>query len=207
MEETSSQVEIQRTKSLFSKYIAEVLARLEQYKDDLLAACLHLVLSSPTALTDSNSVVSPIQLALKLGLGYFPLASVGLEAIERWMVVVDKDSENWFRQVLPNLNEYLMVQVPGSATGDGAQEPSRKVKLSVKGDKSSTYISILKNSSAAVSISECYSINLRITSVMIVLTHTPRVIYEYRPPSKFSHYRNCSCESFTSSVNKPSTTS
>lgn len=125
---------------------------MEQYKDDLLAACLHLVLSSPTALTDPNSIVSPIQLALKLGLGYFPLASVGLEAIERWMVVIDQDPENWFRQVLPSLNEYLMVQVPGSTNGDGAQEPSKKAKLTVKGDKSSTYISILKNSTVVVCI-------------------------------------------------------
>ncbi|KAG0357941.1 hypothetical protein BG005_002930 [Podila minutissima] len=168
MEGTSSQVEIQRTKSLFSKYIAEVLARLEQYKDDLLAACLHLVLSSPTALTDSNSIASPIQLALKLGLGYFPLASVGLEAIERWIVVVDQDPESWFRQVLPSLNQYLMVQVPGSATGDVAQEPSKKAKISVKTDKSSTYISILKNSSAVTSdqIQSLQELQLRILHLL-----------------------------------------
>ncbi|KAF9390467.1 hypothetical protein CPB97_009177 [Podila verticillata] len=167
-EDTSSQVEIQRTKSLFSKYIAEVLARLEQYKDDLLAACLHLVLSSPTALTDPNSIVSPIQLALKLGLGYFPLASVGLEAIERWMVVIDQDPESWFRQVLPSLNEYLMVQVPGSANGDGAQEPSKKGKLTVKGDKSSTYISILKNSTAVTTeqIQSLQELQLRILHLL-----------------------------------------
>ncbi|KAF8935223.1 hypothetical protein BGZ52_000691 [Haplosporangium bisporale] len=167
-EDTSSQVEIQRTKSLFSKYIAEVLARLEQYKDDLLAACLHLVLSSPTALTDPNSIVSPIQLALKLGLGYFPLASVGLESIERWMVVIDQDPENWFRQVLPSLNEYLMVQVPGSVNGDGAQEPSKKAKLTVKGDKSSTYISILKNSTAVTTeqIQSLQELQLRILHLL-----------------------------------------
>lgn len=68
------------------------------------------------------------------------------------MVVIDQDPESWFRQVLPSLNEYLMVQVPGSANGDGAQEPSKKGKLTVKGDKSSTYISILKNSTAVVRI-------------------------------------------------------
>ena len=87
------------------------MARLEQYKDDLLASCLHLVLSSPSALTDSTSIIAPIQLALKLGLGYFPLASIGLDAIERWIDIVSGDQDSWFGQVLPPLNDYLMVQI------------------------------------------------------------------------------------------------
>ncbi|CAO3567705.1 unnamed protein product [Mortierella alpina] len=104
-------VDHQRTAALFSKYIREVMARLEQYKDDLLASCLHLVLSSPSALTDSTSIIAPIQLALKLGLGYFPLASIGLDAIERWIDIVSCDQDSWFGQVLPPLNDYLMVQI------------------------------------------------------------------------------------------------
>ncbi|KAF9986247.1 hypothetical protein BGZ75_002051 [Mortierella antarctica] len=103
-------VDTKRAAALFRKYIREVLARLEQYKDDLLASCLHLVLSSPSALTDSTSIIAPIQLALKLGLGYFPLASIGLDAIERWIDIVNGDQESWFGRVLPPLNDYLMVQ-------------------------------------------------------------------------------------------------
>ncbi|KAF9585083.1 hypothetical protein BGW38_003973, partial [Lunasporangiospora selenospora] len=113
------QVDVARAAVLFKKYIREVMARLEQYKDDLLASCLQLVLSSPIALTDSLSVIPPIQLALKLGLGFFPLASVGLDAIERWIDNSGQDQEGWFSQVLPSLNEYLMVQISASE-GDSA---------------------------------------------------------------------------------------
>ncbi|KAG0339299.1 hypothetical protein BG004_006877 [Podila humilis] len=150
MEESTVKVEVRRTRSLFQKYIAEVIARLEQYTDDLLAACLELVLSSPTGLTDSESIINPLQLALKLGLGFFPLASVGLDAIERWMATLEQhEATDWFRQVLPSLNEYLLVYVPTStADGDGPLKSLSKSKLSIKGAKSSTYISILRNSSA-----------------------------------------------------------
>ncbi|KAF9955057.1 hypothetical protein BGZ72_004086 [Mortierella alpina] len=121
-------VDTQRAAALFRKYIREVLARLEQYKDDLLASCLHLVLSSPSALTDSTSIIAPIQLALKLGLGYFPLASIGLDAIERWIDIVSGDQDAWFGQVLPPLNDYLMVQVTSVDEKDEADTFAVKSK-------------------------------------------------------------------------------
>lgn len=105
-----------------------MLARLEQYKDDLLASCLHLVLSSPSALTDSTSIIAPIQLALKLGLGYFPLAAIGLDAIERWIDIVDGDQDSWFGQVLPPLNDYLMVQLTSVDEKDEADTFAPKSK-------------------------------------------------------------------------------
>ncbi|KAF9937669.1 hypothetical protein BGZ67_001000 [Mortierella alpina] len=121
-------VDTKRAAALFRKYIREVLARLEQYKDDLLASCLHLVLSSPSALTDSTSIIAPIQLALKLGLGYFPLASIGLDAIERWIDIVNGDQESWFGRVLPPLNDYLMVQVTSVDEKDEADTFAVKSK-------------------------------------------------------------------------------
>ncbi|KAG0205959.1 hypothetical protein BGX33_007637 [Mortierella sp. NVP41] len=138
-------VDNQRAAALFQKYIREVLARLEQYKDDLLASCLHLVLSSPAALTDSNSIIAPIQLALKLGLGYFPLASIGLDAVERWINIVDQDQHSWFGQVLPCLNEYLLVQVPASGEGDGAEGSVVKLRRDRSGRPRTEYTKMVKN--------------------------------------------------------------
>ncbi|KAF9135211.1 hypothetical protein BGW39_004143 [Mortierella sp. 14UC] len=138
-------VEVQRAAALFQKYIREVLARLEQYKDDLLASCLHLVLSSPSALTDSNSVIAPIQLALKLGLGYFPLASVGLDAVERWIDIVDREQNSWFSQVLPCLNDYLMVQVPTGGDTDGVEGSGVKSRKDRAGKTMTEYSKMVRN--------------------------------------------------------------
>jgi DNA-dependent protein kinase catalytic subunit len=137
-------MEVQRAAALFQKYIREVLARLEQYKDDLLASCLHLVLSSPSALTDSVSVIAPIQLALKLGLGYFPLASIGLDAVERWIEIVDREQNSWFAQVLPCLNEYLLVQVP-LGESDGGEGSAVKPRKDRSGKGSTAYAEMVKN--------------------------------------------------------------
>ncbi|KAF9934906.1 hypothetical protein FBU30_010173 [Linnemannia zychae] len=138
-------VELQRAAVLFQKYIREVLARLEQYKDELLASCLYLVLSSPSALTDSNSIIAPIQLALKLGLGYFPLASIGLDAVERWIDIVDREQTSWFAQVLPCLNEYLMVQIPTSGDSDGTEGPVVKSRREKSGKTMTPYTKMVSN--------------------------------------------------------------
>ncbi|KAG0293742.1 hypothetical protein BGZ96_002384 [Linnemannia gamsii] len=137
-------VEVQRAAALFQKYIREVLARLEQYKDELLASCLHLVLSSPSALTDSKSIIAPIQLALKLGLGYFPLASIGLDAVERWIEIVDREQNLWFAQVLPCLNEYLLVQLP-TGDSDGVEGSAGKFRKDRSGKRSTAYTEMVKN--------------------------------------------------------------
>ncbi|KAG0227795.1 hypothetical protein BGW42_002714 [Actinomortierella wolfii] len=113
----TAEVDVKLAATLFRKYIAEVLARLEQYKDDLLASCLQLVLSSPPQLVSQRDVVRPIQMALRLGLSYLPLASVGLEAIERWLTIV-QGKEEWFAKIAPYLNDYLMVNVQADDEAD-----------------------------------------------------------------------------------------
>lgn len=149
-------MEAQRAAALFQKYIREVLARLEQYKDDLLASCLYLVLSSPSALTDSNSIIPPIQLALKLGLGYFPLASIGLDAVERWIDIVDREQNSWFAQVLPYLNEYLLVHVP-TGDGDGTEGSVVKSRKDRLGKGQTAYTKMVKDVFTLVRKLRCYT--------------------------------------------------
>ncbi|KAF9184663.1 hypothetical protein BGZ51_003206 [Haplosporangium sp. Z 767] len=161
-------VDVQRAAILFMKYITEVLARLEQYKDDLLASCLHLVLSSPTALTEPSSVIAPIQLALKLGLGYFPLASIGLDAIERWIEVVEHDQTSWFSQVLPPLNEYLLVQVSSAEENDAFGGMGSKTRKKVMGDDQS-YKAIARSASmltTAEQVQSLHNLQLRILRLL-----------------------------------------
>jgi DNA-dependent protein kinase catalytic subunit len=68
-------------------------------------------------------------MALKLGLGYFPLASVGIDAVERWIDIVDRDQDDqdaWLSRVLPCLNEYLMVHIANSGESEAPDTPSSK---------------------------------------------------------------------------------
>ncbi|GJJ77035.1 DNA-dependent protein kinase catalytic subunit [Entomortierella parvispora] len=151
-------VDIKHAATLYKKYIREVLARLEQYKDDLLASCLHLVLSSPAALTDSDSIIAPIQLALKLGLGYIPLASVGLDAIERWIERIDHDHDGWFGKVLPCLNEYLLVEVPSAGDGEGTSGPTTKSKQRMITRQNQQYKAVVRTASLAANQEQLQSL-------------------------------------------------
>jgi DNA-dependent protein kinase catalytic subunit len=96
---------------LFTKFFEEVSARLSQYKDDLLASCLRLVLSIPRELINIQNLISPICIALKMGLSYQPLATIGINAIEKLVDLQGpQDISNWLEQILPLFNEYLLVK-------------------------------------------------------------------------------------------------
>ncbi|KAJ3289778.1 hypothetical protein HK104_007244 [Borealophlyctis nickersoniae] len=95
---------------LFTKYIREIAIRMHQYKDDLLASCLRLVLSSPRELISVADIVQPMQIALKLGLSYPPLAVIALDALEGWTADgVGKEVEEACEKILPGLADYLML--------------------------------------------------------------------------------------------------
>ena len=82
----SGHYEVETTFQLIKKFSKEVLVRMKQYRDDLLASCLTLILTLPKeVLIDQMSAVVPaIQTTLTLGLSYLPLAEVGLTALETW---------------------------------------------------------------------------------------------------------------------------
>jgi hypothetical protein len=56
--------------TLFSKFIKEVLVRVQQYKEELLASCIQLVLSIPKQFVEIATLVPALQTALKMGLRY-----------------------------------------------------------------------------------------------------------------------------------------
>lgn len=96
---------------LFIKFFEEVSARLSQYKDDLLASCLRLVLSIPRELINIQNLITPICISLKMGLSYQTLATIGINAIEKLVDLQGpQDISKWLEQILPLFNEYLLVK-------------------------------------------------------------------------------------------------
>ena len=101
---------------------------MQQYKDELLSACIELVLSAPRQfvqvqlrglhtepyvlnlfyLYQVSQLVPALQTSFRIGLRYLPLARVGLDALEHWLRVIPRQTiEGHLREILPPLNDYL----------------------------------------------------------------------------------------------------
>ncbi|EGG13652.1 DNA-dependent protein kinase subunit [Cavenderia fasciculata] len=73
---------------LFNKFIQEVLSCGNQFKDELLASCIQLLLSIPKQLIDVGLLIPTLKTSFKLGLSYLKLGHSALNAIEYWIKVV-----------------------------------------------------------------------------------------------------------------------
>ena len=112
--------------------IFQVVVQMQQYKDDLLASCLHLILVLPKEIGVSDfkelipaikvySFLHPlsftplslhIQLALRIGMDYLPLAKSVIDALEKWtLYIVESDKMDVLQclvnEILPLLADYL----------------------------------------------------------------------------------------------------
>jgi hypothetical protein len=92
---------------LAQKYFSEVLVRLQQYNDELLAACVNFILTAPKELIVVREFLPVLQTCFRLGLGYLPSAELGLTALEYWLDVVRDDTLACLGEILPSLNDYL----------------------------------------------------------------------------------------------------
>ena len=120
---------------LFSKFHREVLGRLEQYKDELLASCIEFVLSVPKQFIELPRLIPAIQTAFKIGLTYLPLAKIGLSALEYWIRVLPRNDVNsHLHLILPSLNDYLLISIQHSASINKIEEGvvTKKSKYSKK---------------------------------------------------------------------------
>lgn len=94
---------------LFYNYIKELVDRMKQYKHELLASTLKLVLSVPKQFVNVKMMLPAIQRSLVIGLRYVPMANIGLDAIEKWLVLNTRDVLENLKDILPYLNDYLLV--------------------------------------------------------------------------------------------------
>ncbi|GIM07952.1 hypothetical protein Vretimale_12034, partial [Volvox reticuliferus] len=119
---------------IFRSLLRRVAATCSQYKDELLVACLKLLLAAPpymflygpsenaTAAStgrdgDLNSTATvaaglavPLALALPLGLSYLPVAEAAVVALERWEVQQPEKLQAAMPYFVPLLEPYLAQQ-------------------------------------------------------------------------------------------------
>lgn len=87
---------------------------LLNYKDDLLFACLHLVLTAPQELFFVGDLVPILQTALKLGTNNMVIAGMALDSLEQWPITYLSKSEvrmceQLYAKILPLLRPYLAI--------------------------------------------------------------------------------------------------
>nr|QOY44576.1 DNA-dependent protein kinase catalytic subunit [Alvinella pompejana] len=95
---------------LFSKFTKEVLVKLKQSKDDLLASCLLFILSLPyeIVITELHAIVPALQIALQIGYSYLPLANAALDALDTWsQKIPDSMMKPFYTDILQYLDPYL----------------------------------------------------------------------------------------------------
>ncbi|RUS72684.1 hypothetical protein EGW08_019554 [Elysia chlorotica] len=108
--------ETRDTYQLVKKFSKEVLVRIRQYKDDLLASCLTLILSLPKQVIVEQiaDIVPSIQTTFIIGLSYLPLATIGLEALEQWSRLLPRSVlAPHYKHILPYLDAYLRTDFRG----------------------------------------------------------------------------------------------
>ena len=102
--------------------------RCQQYKDDLLAACLQAALTAPLELVDVNDLEHVLKTALKLGLGFAPLAVIALDAFETWMRERREQLQPLLPVLLPAFNGYLTTDSGGDKSNDTTFTPYKSLK-------------------------------------------------------------------------------
>nr|XP_042898800.1 DNA-dependent protein kinase catalytic subunit isoform X2 [Parasteatoda tepidariorum] len=128
--------------TLFSKFVKEIAVQHTQFRDDLLASCLQVMLVLPMEIVakEIHSLIPALESALKLGLSYLPLAEKAVNALEKWSTNLELNIlKPYFPRLLPLLNSYLLVTAAeaGSVLSNEKRPTKKAYKMSVKSMKRS----------------------------------------------------------------------
>jgi DNA-dependent protein kinase catalytic subunit len=102
---------------LFWIFAKKVIASIQQYKNDLLASCLFMVLSLPKEMVTSeiSCIIPVIQQSFKLGQGYWPLAEAVINSLSSWIRYIDQQNlQELMTLIFPLINNYLKTSVSTS---------------------------------------------------------------------------------------------
>ncbi|CAL1543153.1 unnamed protein product [Lymnaea stagnalis] len=159
---------------LIKKFSKEVLLRMKQYRDDLLAACLTLILSLPKeVIADQMADIIPaIQTTFTIGLSYLPLANIGLGALECWSQQLPASLiEPYYSEILPCLDAYLRTDGKGCFSKSTVLVQSKKSKVKVpvrlvRGNKSDAEVS-----SCMLVILSLFHFSIQLSKIKLRILH------------------------------------
>ncbi|KAK2582943.1 hypothetical protein KPH14_009004 [Odynerus spinipes] len=98
------------TQELVYKYLINTLDQITSFSNELLTACLYLIMCMPTTYLPNvlNHTIPAFKIAITMGLNDFDLASVILGTLEKWMSHLNKKNKKDFLvEIVPNLESFL----------------------------------------------------------------------------------------------------
>lgn len=127
--------DIVNMKETLKQFLKLLLDKMTQYKDELLIACLKVLLESPAILIkDMLSIcVTPFITVFNIGRSYFPLAEMGLNTLHHWQGSLDTEEYDAFViKVIPFLDSYLRSKSLLGQTQTNTTEARRKTAQALK---------------------------------------------------------------------------
>ncbi|KAJ4461738.1 putative DNA-dependent protein kinase catalytic subunit [Paratrimastix pyriformis] len=110
--------------ALLSRFLADTLGVIGQFKDELLTAVVQFTLAVPPQLMVLSRMVAALRVALQVGLLHLPLAQTAIEAMRGWVGALPGPvlARFCYPAVLPLLSEYL-ARREEPLQGDGRSMP------------------------------------------------------------------------------------
>ncbi|KAK9826371.1 hypothetical protein WJX81_003941, partial [Elliptochloris bilobata] len=109
-------------RQVLGDFLQGVLVASRLYSDELLGACLTLLLSAPPSLVSVQALLVPLRAAFSLGLQHPPLAEAALAQLVRWETSAPAALAAIAPQVVPVLDPYLSPIATASAAVSPPEE-------------------------------------------------------------------------------------
>lgn len=126
--------DIQTCQETLSDFLIILLNKMSHYKDELLTACLCILLEAPAVLITEilPALVDPLKNIFDVGCSYISLVEMGLTALEHWQYTVDPDKfETVLEELIPSLDNFLRSKSLGGQTSS-VIEKRRKTMQALK---------------------------------------------------------------------------
>jgi hypothetical protein len=107
---------------LLKRHGEDVIVKIYNFKDDLLAACLQLIMTLvETDVLDVKSSINALEMGLKFGLSYKPIAVKIIPSLDGLLTKKRLELEPFFHLIVPIVGEYLLIQTANNFSGTNAQ--------------------------------------------------------------------------------------
>ncbi|KAJ3652171.1 hypothetical protein Zmor_018159 [Zophobas morio] len=127
--------DVQMCNSTLTIFANSILSKTQEYKADLLIACLQVLLQYPIVIIRKilPACVACFKTIFYVGRNYVQLANMALDTLEQWQKeIMYEEMEPFLIQVIPLLDYYLQSKSLGRFTDSSVPETRRKTAQALK---------------------------------------------------------------------------
>ncbi|XP_023014378.2 DNA-dependent protein kinase catalytic subunit [Leptinotarsa decemlineata] len=126
--------DVDNCQTTLSTFLALLLNKMPEFKDELLISCLQVLLGTPVVVIKDAlpSCVVPLINVFEVGRSYLPLARMGLRTLEYWQENIEPEVlEPILMKIIPSLDSFLRSKSL-RGLGQGIVEKRRKTQQAIK---------------------------------------------------------------------------